>query len=151
MAGAAQATVITFTEVNARVDTVDVGTLGTINEPADNTALTSLSYIVSGLTIDDDGVNNDTATFTLAISATGTGDITWDNQAVPEFDYSKASFNGAGDGITFGDITVSGTGSGGLGYKLDSALYKEFTNEALELHRRRRFINRWRSYGSRDS
>ena len=73
---------------------MNVGTLEAITEPADNSVLTSLSYTVSGLTIDADGTANDTVTFTIAVLALGTGDITWDTNGgtatdVREFDYDN--------------------------------------------------------------
>lgn len=116
-----------FSGANAQEATVDVGTLGTISEPADGSVITSLSYTVSGLTIDSDGVLNDTATFTFSVSPLGTGPINWDqNTGVREFDYNNGTFS-TGEGITFGNISVSGTGSGGAGYQLNSALFTEFT------------------------
>jgi len=127
MTGTAKADVVlSFTGANAREASVNGTALTNITEPADMTVLTSLSYTVSGLTIDADGVDNDTATFTIPIVAVGAGPISWDDQTIAEFDYDNGTF-GTDEGITFGNISVSGTGSGGLGYQLDSALYQEFT------------------------
>ncbi len=127
-AGGAEAGIINFTSANAQVATVDSGVLGTITEPADNAVITSLTYTVSGLTIDSDGVENDTATFTIDLTATGGGTINWDtnNDGIREFDFNNGTFT-SGEGITFGAISVSGTGSGGLGYELNSAVYNELT------------------------
>jgi len=130
MAGGVNADlVLDFSGANAQVATVSVGTLGVITEPADNSAITSLSYTVSGLTIDTDGVDNDTVTFTIPLSPVGAGPINWDTNGVDgirEFDFDGGTFAN-GEGITFGNISVSGTGSGGLGYQLNSAVFTEFT------------------------
>ena len=132
MAGSARASlVLNFTGANAQVATVDVGTLGTITEPTDQAVITSLSYTVSGLTIDNDGMDNDTATFTFSVSPVGDGPINWDinfnngEARAREFDYRGGTFNAVGEGITFSNISVSGTGSGGQGYQLDSAMFTE--------------------------
>ncbi len=127
-----QAVEIKFTGANAFEAAVDVGTLGAITEPAQDSTITSLSYTVSGLTIDADGSNNDTVTFTLAVSPVGAGPITWDQNGggptdIREFDYNTGTFNSNSEGISFGAITVSGTSSGGQSYSLDSALYTEAT------------------------
>lgn len=125
----AQAITLTFTGANAQGATVDSGLLASISEPATNSTLTSLSYTVSGLTIDGDGSNNDTVTFTFAVSPTGgSGPITWDQNdgGIREFDYNTGTFGG-GEGITFGAITVSGTSSSGAAYTLSSASYTEVT------------------------
>ncbi|WPJ95682.1 hypothetical protein SH580_19880 [Coraliomargarita algicola] len=110
-----QAATIVFTGANAFEAAVDVGTLGIITEPAQDATVTSLSYTVSGLTIDADGVNNDTVTFTIAISPVGAGPITWDtnDNGIREFDYNTGTFNSNSEGIAFGTISVSGTSSGG--------------------------------------
>lgn len=120
---------INFTGANAFEAAVDVGTLGTITEPADNSFVTSLSYTVSGLTIDADGSNNDTITVTIAISPVGAGPITWDTNdgGIREFDYNNGTFNSNTEGMTFGTISVSGTSSGGQSYSLNSGLYTEAT------------------------
>jgi hypothetical protein len=127
----AQAVTLVFTGANAFEAAVDLGTLGTIAEPATDSNLTALSYTVSGLTIDADGVANDTVTFTIAISPVGAGSITWDQNGgtptdIREFDYQTGTF-ASGEGITFGAIAVSGTSSGGQGYSLNSAIYDEAT------------------------
>jgi hypothetical protein len=119
---------LVFTDANAFEATVDVGTLGSIIEPADGSTLTTLSYTVSGLTIDDDGVLNDTITLTIAVSASSSEDnIIWDTNGggTREFDINGGTFNEAGEGVTFGVISVSGTSSSGQSYVLNSALYTE--------------------------
>ena len=125
-----QAAVIAFTDMDAREGTVSAGTLGAITEPADQAEITSLTYTVSGLTIDTDGVANDTITVTLGISALGTGSprIDWDQGTVtPEFDHNDATFNTAGEGISFGIIGVTGSLSSGDALVVNSAKYTEFT------------------------
>lgn len=125
----AQATTLVFTDANAQVATVDMGTLGSIAEPADGSVVSSLSYTVSGLTIDNDGVLNDTVTFTFSVMTDAGSDINWDTNGVGvrEFDHNGATFS-AGDSITFGPISVSGAASGGGAYTLNSAVYTEISN-----------------------
>lgn len=124
-----EAAIIAFTGANTQAATVNNGILGSITEPMDNSVLNSLSYTVSGLTIDSDGMANDTVTFTIAISALGGGNIIWDTNdgGIREFDYDNTTFNAAGEGIDFGTIAVSGISSGGLSYALDSGLYNQAT------------------------
>ena len=64
MAGVGQAAVVNITGANGELGNTDNGTMEPISEPADATVLTSLSWTVSGLSIDTDGTANDTATFT---------------------------------------------------------------------------------------
>lgn len=120
--------VINFSDMDAREGTVDVGTLGAITEPADQAAITSLVYTVTGLTIDAVGTADDQITVTIPISAIGPGTntIDWDTGA-PEFDFNDAVFRNAGEGISFGAIGVTGVLSGGAPLVVNSAEYTEWS------------------------
>ncbi|MDB4419078.1 PEP-CTERM sorting domain-containing protein [bacterium] len=81
------------------------------------------------MTIDADGVDNDSITVTLGISALGTGSptIDWDQGSVtPEFDHNDSTFATAGEGISFATIGVTGTLSGGDALVVNSAKYTSF-------------------------
>lgn len=120
-----QAAVIVFTNVDPDVGTVNAGTLVAGQTLADMDEITTLSYTVSGLTIDNDGVDNDQITVSITIGGIN-GTINWDNgsatSTTTEIDHNNGVFS-TDDGISFGSIAVTGTLSGGDAIAVNSAVY----------------------------
>lgn len=126
-ASSAPAAVIVFTSADAAGATLSLGTLGTVTEPGDGDVITSQSYTVNGLTLDGDAIDDSvTITFSLmAFDNAGSADLNWD---LIEYDIDNATFNAVGDGVTFGNITMSaGTTSDGSTLVLNSAVFTELT------------------------
>lgn len=131
-AGGANADVVTFTAADAAGATLNAGTLAAITEPVDGTALTSQSYTVNGLTLDGDAIDDSvTITFTLAaFNNAGAATLNWDHTTltVREYDHNNGVFNVAGEGATFGTITMNaGTTSDGSTLVLNSGVFTELT------------------------
>lgn len=124
---ASQAAVVSLNNADAKTATVIGGTLGTIVEPGDGEAITSQSYTINDLALDGDSVFNDSVTITFSFAAfdvNGANTFDWD---LIEYDIGDATFKDAGDGVTFGPITLDGaqTTSEGTAIVLNSAVFTD--------------------------
>mgnify|MGYP000198917035 CR=1 FL=1 len=126
--GVAQALEISFSDMDPHEGSVDSGILAFGQTLGQSAVITSLSYTVTGLTIDSDGAADDQITVTFSVSgfdADGVENITWD-LAKKEFDHNGSSFSVAEEGISFGAIGVTGILSSGDSLAVNSAVYDGF-------------------------
>ena len=121
--GVAQALEISFSDIDPDAGSVNIGTFAADQDLADGATVTSLSYTVSGLTIDADGTEDDQVTVTFSVSALGGTNITWDDNT--EWDFNGGAFDGT-EGISFGAIGVTGILSSGDSLAVNSAVYDGF-------------------------
>ncbi|CAA6679796.1 MULTISPECIES: PEP-CTERM sorting domain-containing protein [unclassified Lentimonas] len=124
-----QAAVVSLNNADAAGATVVGGTLGTLVAPGDGDVITSQSYTINDLALDGDALANDSVTITFDLSAfnsSGAANLNWD---LIEYDINNTPFKTAGDGITFGTITLDGaqTTSEGAAISLNSAVFTEVT------------------------
>lgn len=136
LSSAASAATITLTDADAAGAILNVGTLTSpATEPADDSVIATQSYTIADLNLDNDGIFNDTITFSFDFTAVnntgGVGVISWDHSAVGvrEYDIGGGTFNDVDESVTFGAITLTGaqTTSEGAAISLESAVFTELS------------------------